>query len=113
MKSSSLIIALSLGIFVPMSGYAASEATTTEATPTASDLVNAEVRKVDASQGKITLKHGPIDSLGMPAMTMVFRVADHGMLARVKAGDQVKFQADRLDGSFRVVSLVGPESSGR
>src|SRR5688572_20364432 len=32
-----------------------------------------EVRKVDKQQGKLTLRHGPLSNLDMPAMTMVFR----------------------------------------
>jgi Cu/Ag efflux protein CusF len=40
-----------------------------------------EVRKVDKEQGKITLRHGPLQNLDMPAMTMVFKVADPKVLA--------------------------------
>ncbi len=42
----------------------------------ASKPVAAEVRKVYLDTGKITLKHGPIDNLGMGAMTMTFAVKD-------------------------------------
>jgi Cu(I)/Ag(I) efflux system periplasmic protein CusF len=55
----------------------------------------AEVRKVDKSTGKITLKHGEIRNLDMPAMTMVFGVTDKTMLDKVKAGDKVRFTADK------------------
>jgi len=36
-------------------------------------LVDGEVRKVDKEAKKITLRHGPLPNLDMPAMTMVFR----------------------------------------
>jgi Cu/Ag efflux protein CusF len=69
-------------------------------------LVDAEVRKVDKETRKITLKHGPIPSLDMPGdMTMVFRVSDPAMLNRVKAGDKVKFAADKVNGVFTVTSM--------
>ena len=42
----------------------------------AAPLSEGEVRKVDVEQGKVTLRHGPLTNLDMPAMTMVFRVAD-------------------------------------
>ena len=61
-------------------------------------------RRIDAAHGKITLKHGPIDNLGMPGMTMVFR-ADPAVLGSVKVGDQVKFKADKVDGSIKVTEL--------
>lgn len=39
-----------------------------------------EVRKVDKDAKKITIKHGPLQNLDMPAMTMVFQVKDPAML---------------------------------
>jgi Cu/Ag efflux protein CusF len=38
-------------------------------------------------------------------MTMVFRVSDPAMLNRVKAGDKVKFAADKVNGVFTVTSM--------
>jgi Cu(I)/Ag(I) efflux system protein CusF len=46
----------------------------------ASHLTDAEVRKVDTDAGKLTLKHGQIKDLDMPAMTMVFQVKDKTVL---------------------------------
>lgn len=71
----------------------------------ASAMTNGEVRKVDKGQGKITIRHGPLTNLGMPAMTMVFRVKDPAMLERVKEGDNIRFVADRVDESLTVVKL--------
>ncbi len=68
-------------------------------------LSDAEVKKIDKSQGKITLKHGPIDNLGMPGMTMVFKVQDASMLDQVKAGDNVRFMADKMNGALVVTKL--------
>ena len=68
--------------------------------------VTGEVRKIDESAGKITLKHGPIKNLGMDeGMTMVFRVKDPSMLDQVKEGDRIKFTADRIDGAITVTEL--------
>ncbi len=65
----------------------------------------AEVRKVTKEQGKITLKHGDIKNLGMPAMTMVFKVKDPAMLVDIAAGDKVTFTADRINGAIVITSL--------
>jgi Cu(I)/Ag(I) efflux system periplasmic protein CusF len=65
-----------------------------------------EVRKIDESAGKITLKHGPIKSLGMDeGMTMVFRVKDPGMLKQVAVGDKVKFEAENADTGITVTKI--------
>jgi Cu(I)/Ag(I) efflux system periplasmic protein CusF len=65
-----------------------------------------EVRKIDQSAGKITLKHGPIKSLGMDeGMTMVFRVKDPGMLKQVAVGDKVKFEAENADAGITVTKI--------
>ena len=63
------------------------------------------VKKVDKAQGKITLKHGPLENMGMPGMTMVFRVQDAGMFDRVKPGDTVRFHAERMNGALIVTQL--------
>jgi Cu/Ag efflux protein CusF len=68
-----------------------------------------EVRKVDKAAGKITLKHGAIANLEMPPMTMVFRVKEPAMLDKVKAGDKVKFKAEKVQGAYTVTEMTpGP-----
>ena len=68
-------------------------------------VAEGEVRKVDMDAKKITLKHGPIANLGMPAMSMVFRVKDAAFLEKVKAGDKVKFSADKIDGALTITGI--------
>ena len=69
------------------------------------DMTEGEVRKVDKSAGKITLKHGAIKNLDMPPMTMVFQVADPKLLDKVQAGDKVRFVAESIGGKFTVTDL--------
>jgi Cu(I)/Ag(I) efflux system periplasmic protein CusF len=64
-----------------------------------------EVRKVDLAQGKVTLRHGPLLNLDMPAMTMVFAVADKQLLQGLKVGDKVRFHAESRDGILVVTAL--------
>jgi Cu/Ag efflux protein CusF len=71
----------------------------------AAELSDGEVRKVDKDAKKITLRHGPMKNLGMPAMTMVFQVKDPAMLEQVKAGDKVRFQAEKIGGAYTIVKL--------
>ncbi len=67
--------------------------------------VDAEVRKVDKAQGKVTLKHGEIKNLDMPPMTMVFRVKDAKMLDGLAEGTKVKFAAEKIDGQYTVTEI--------
>jgi Cu/Ag efflux protein CusF len=63
------------------------------------------VRKIDAANGKITLKHGPIVNLDMPGMTMVFRLRSPDLLNAVKVGDAVKFHVEDINGVFTVTAI--------
>jgi uncharacterized cupredoxin-like copper-binding protein/Cu/Ag efflux protein CusF len=71
----------------------------------AQTLANGEVRKVDKEAKKITIKHGPLPELDMPAMTMVFQVKDPAMLDQVVAGDKIQFKAEKLGGAFTVTRI--------
>lgn len=64
-----------------------------------------EVVKTDPAAGKMTLRHGPIKNLDMDGMTMVFRVADPVLFTKVKAGDKVRFEADRVNGALTVTKI--------
>jgi Cu/Ag efflux protein CusF len=41
----------------------------------------------------------------MPGMTMVFQIRDTNLLEAFKAGDKVKFVAEKLDGAFVVTGM--------
>jgi Cu/Ag efflux protein CusF len=71
----------------------------------AAALADGEVRKVDKAGKKITLKHGPIPNIDMPAMTMVFPVKDPALLDKAKPGQKVKFQAEMIGGEATVTQL--------
>jgi len=86
------------------SGAAPAGPTKTAAAQSAA-LTDAEVIKVDKENRKITLRHGEIRDLDMPAMKMVFQVRDPALLDAVKAGDKVRFRAERAQGSFWVTAM--------
>lgn len=69
-------------------------------------LTDAEVKKVDAASGKVTLKHGALDNVGMPPMTMAFKAKDAAMLTQVHAGDKVKVRVENVNGTLTIVKLV-------
>jgi Cu(I)/Ag(I) efflux system protein CusF len=72
----------------------------------AQELVSGEVKKVDLSAGKISIKHGPFKKFDMEdGMTMVYRVQDPAMLQAVKAGDKIRFDAEKVNGQFTVTKM--------
>jgi Cu/Ag efflux protein CusF len=71
-----------------------------------SNLTDGLVTKIDASAGKMTIKHGPMKKFDMDdGMTMVYRVKEPNMLTAVKAGDKVKFDAEHVNGQF-IVTII-------
>jgi Cu(I)/Ag(I) efflux system protein CusF len=83
---------------------AGATATATEK-PALKDAAEAEIRKIDKDAKKITLKHGPIKSLDMPSMTMVFQVKDGALLDRLgqlAVGDKIMFTAEQQQGAYVV-----------
>lgn len=72
----------------------------------ASDFSDAEVRRVDKDAQKVTLRHGPIQNLGMGDMTMVFRVTDPKMLDDLKPGAKIRFKADKIGGQYTVTQIM-------
>lgn len=98
--------ALSIGSLLTWNSYAQSankhQHDHSAAQPALSD---GDVRKVDAENGKVTIKHGDIPHLDMPGMTMVFTVKDKAMLANVQAGDKVKFLVIQEAGKLLVTEI--------
>jgi len=60
------------------------------------EWVAAEVVQLDAARSKVTLKHAPIKSIKMAAMTMPFKVKEAAMLTPLKIGDKVRFRVTQL-----------------
>jgi Cu/Ag efflux protein CusF len=70
------------------------------------DLSEGEIRRIDPAAGKITLAHGEIKSLGMPAMTMAFTVKNPALFDGLKQGDPVRFAVVREDGKFVLTEIA-------
>ena len=83
----------------------AKESMKSEQTTAAADMTDGEIRKVDKDTKKVTIKHGEIKNLDMPAMTMVFQVKDPAMLDKVQSGDKVKFRVIKSDSGYVVTEL--------
>lgn len=68
-------------------------------------LTDAEVKKVDVATGMVTLKHGALENVGMPPMTMAFKAKDAAMVKQVHEGDKVKVRVENVKGNLTIVKL--------
>ena len=104
-----VLLAAAVGIAATLPSTVLAQAAATDSAavpkPVAVELTEAEVRKVDRGNRKITLKHGAIKNLDMPPMTMVFGVSDTALLDKVKQGDKVLFAATAEGGKYTVKEL--------
>jgi Cu(I)/Ag(I) efflux system periplasmic protein CusF len=69
-------------------------------------MTDAVVKHVDAATGMVTLNHGALTNVGMPAMTMAFKAKDAAMLNSVKKGDKVKVQVENVEGTMTIVKMT-------
>lgn len=100
-----LLIATLLGSALAMPLFAAQAAAGNDTAEVMAPMNQGEVRKVDLAGQKITLRHGPLKSVGMPPMTMVFSVRDAALLDGVAVGDKVEFEVE-MQGSLMVVTAL-------
>lgn len=85
---------------------AAAEAAATASTAHAKQILSdGVIRKIDKGSGKITIKHGEIKNLGMPPMTMVFRVKDPALLDQLREGDAIRFHVEAINGINTVLRI--------
>lgn len=68
-------------------------------------LTEGVIKKLDAAAGKLTIAHGAIVNLDMPAMTMSFKARTPAVLAKWKEGDRIRFRATDVGGTLTVVSI--------
>ncbi len=83
----------------PMPGRGVAVPAATASAP----MSNGEVLKVLPKA--VLLKHGPIDSMGMGAMTMQFDVADKKQLKSIRKGNKVRFAVAKVDGQVVVTRI--------
>src|SRR5689334_16102847 len=64
-----------------------------------------EVRKIDAAQQKVTVRHGEIKALDMPPMTMAYRVQNASALGSLAVGDRVRFTVEKVNGAYTLTQI--------
>ena len=76
-----------------------------KATVPMSHETQAVVKGVDAANGKVTLAHEPVKSLGWPAMTMGFVVKDKALFDKLPFGKRVHVEFAKEASNYVVTSV--------
>jgi len=96
LRHSKTLLALAAGLAITTAYSTAAVAQEAQA--------SGEVRRVDASAGKITIKHGAISALQLPAMALVYH-ASPDLLTNIKPGDKITFTAKREGNNYVVTEI--------
>ena len=88
-----------------VSGLLAATLLLTAGAALATEYTRGTVKKVDMKAGKVTIIHEELKNLDMPAMTMVFVMAEDGMLEKIREGQVIEFVADRVKGKLTVTEI--------
>ncbi|MBK6599945.1 MAG: copper-binding protein [Proteobacteria bacterium] len=75
------------------------------AAPASGSDTRARVESINKADAKIKLRHGPIPKLDMPAMTMVFRVANAALLEQVTEGEEVGVTIEKIGSAYVVTGI--------
>ena len=70
-----------------------------------SEMSEGEITRWDPRTLKVTVRHGELKNLGMPPMTMVFRVQDAGVIGNLRPGDKVRFRAEQQGGGYFITRM--------
>jgi len=62
------------------------------------------VTKVDPTGSKVTIAHGPVQTLKWPAMTMTFGVKDKALLGKLSSGKKVEFEFVKQGSEYVITS---------
>jgi Cu(I)/Ag(I) efflux system protein CusF len=63
------------------------------------------IQQIDRDKGVITIKHGPLQGLNMPPMTMSFLVKDKAMLSSLQPLQKVDFELTYDGRKYLITSI--------
>ena len=69
------------------------------------------IQQIDKANGKVKMTHEPIDALGWPGMTMVFRLKSGALADQVKEGDKITFSLEKSVSGYVIASFGKPAAS--
>lgn len=96
MRTAVLVTAIALvtagAALAAESGRAGTEMSPPQSVKTQAHTATGVVKKLDLKSGTVTLAHGPVKSLGWPAMTMGFQVKDRTLMDKLAVDRKIAFE---------------------
>jgi len=68
-------------------------------------MAEGEVRRIDAANNKVTIRHGEIKNLDMPPMSMVFVAKPASIIKGIQVGDKIRFSAIEENSQYVVTKI--------
>lgn len=102
MNSPKIAAALALAAAFSALAQPAAPPARTSSTAAAASMATGEVLEIDRKERRVLVRHGPIASIGMDAMTMEFGVPDPMLLKQLKEGDQIRFTVVWRKGDYEI-----------
>ncbi len=65
------------------------------------------IQQIDKERGTVTIKHGPLQGLNMPGMTLSFQVKDKAMLSSLQPLQKVNFELTYDGSKYWVTKITG------
>ena len=63
------------------------------------------IQQINREKGVVTIKHGPLQGIIMPAMTISFLVKDKAMLLNLQPQQIVNFELTRENGTYVITDI--------
>ena len=63
------------------------------------------IQQINQEKGVVTIKHGPLQGIVIPGMTMSFRVKDKAMLANLQPLQKVDFELSHEGGNYVITKI--------
>ena len=81
-------------------------AATTSFAGGAHDMSMGTVTNLDRKSNVVTINHGPLKNINMPAMEMGYAVAKPSMLKGLRKGSQIHFVVEQVNGQYIVTEIM-------
>lgn len=107
MKATFTMRAAFMLLVTPIAASALAQGSRPAASAVKSGSGSGTITAVDAKGGTVTIKHGPIPTIGWPAMTMTFRASPPTLLKGLRSGQRVAFTA-KAKGMTAEVTAISP-----
>lgn len=63
------------------------------------------IQQINQEKGVVTIKHGPLQGIVIPGMTMSFRVKNKAMLSNVQPLQKVDFELAHENGNYVITKI--------